>query len=64
MKTLKQLVRNVIDPDRDLGHIDRNHQEKEPDTAVAKGISLEGNGNQEDQIREHSRGVEACEDCE
>ncbi len=26
VKHLKQLVRNVIDPDRDLGHIDRDHK--------------------------------------
>ena len=28
VKQLKQLVRNVIDPDRDLGHVDRHHKEK------------------------------------
>lgn len=30
VKKLKQLVRNVIDPDRDLGHVDRNHYGKKP----------------------------------
>lgn len=25
MKNLKQLVRNVVDPNRDLGHVDRDH---------------------------------------
>ena len=30
MKSLKQLVRNVIDPGRDLGHVDRHHNEKKP----------------------------------
>ena len=28
MKNLKQLVRNVVDPDRDLGHVDRHHNAK------------------------------------
>ena len=30
VKTLKQLVRNIIDPDRDLGHVDRSHHAKKP----------------------------------
>ena len=25
VKTLKQLVRNIVDPLRDLGHVDRGH---------------------------------------
>ena len=28
-KTLKQLIRDRIDPDRDLGHIDRNAEDAE-----------------------------------
>lgn len=32
MKDLKQLVRNVIDPLRDLGHIDRDHKGKKPES--------------------------------
>lgn len=28
VKHLKQLVRNVIDPSRDLGHVDRDHKQK------------------------------------
>ena len=28
MKKLKQLVRNVIDPERDLGHVDRQHNKQ------------------------------------
>jgi len=31
VKTLKQLVRDHIDPERDLGHIDRVHKTAEPD---------------------------------
>ena len=28
VKNLKQLVRDIVDPDRNLGHVDRNHNEK------------------------------------
>ena len=28
VKKLKQLVRNVVDPNRDLGHVDRSHDGK------------------------------------
>lgn len=38
MKTLKQLVRNIIDPDRDLGHVDRDHQGKK--TGLISGGNL------------------------
>ena len=31
VKKLKQLVRNVIDPDRHLGHIDRGNNERKPE---------------------------------
>lgn len=53
VKTLKALVRNVIDPKRDLGHTDRalkKKEEEEEENAKKKG---EG---QKD-------GKEACEDC-
>lgn len=36
MKSLKQLVRNVIDPSRDLGHVDRHHNEKKPGSTSDK----------------------------
>lgn len=39
VKHLKQLVRNVVDPLRDLGHVDRNHSEMKPgSTAVEKPL--------------------------
>lgn len=31
MKHLKQLVRNIIDPTRDLGHVDRHHKKEDKD---------------------------------
>lgn len=33
MKNLKQLVRNIVDPSRDLGHVDRNHNGGKPESA-------------------------------
>ena len=30
VKNLKKLVRDIVDPDRNLGHVDRNHNEKKP----------------------------------
>ena len=30
VKDLKRLVRDIVDPDRNLGHVDRNHNRKKP----------------------------------
>jgi hypothetical protein len=35
VKELKRLVRDVIDPGRDLGHVDRDHREKSVPAAAA-----------------------------
>ena len=35
VKTLKQLVRDRVDPDRDLGHIDRTHRPAAPEPGTA-----------------------------
>ena len=34
MKNLKQLVRDIVDPDRNLGHVDRKHNEKRTGSTV------------------------------
>ena len=34
VKNLKQLVRDIVDPDRNLGHVDRNHDEKKIGSTV------------------------------
>ena len=34
VKNLKQLVRDIVDPDRNLGHVDRNHNEKRTGSTV------------------------------
>ena len=40
VKNLKQLVRNVVDPDRDLGHVDRDHGEKKAGLVLGKKPSM------------------------
>lgn len=40
MKTLKQLVRNIIDPDRDLGHVDRDRQGKKTGLISDENLSV------------------------
>ena len=40
MKDLKRLVRDIVDPDRNLGHVDRNHNGKKPgSTADEKALT-------------------------
>ena len=40
IKVLKQLVRDIIDPKRDLGHADRDHnkEEKQDDPAISTQV--------------------------
>ena len=62
VKHLKQLVRNVIDPSRDLGHVDRGghgkgHDEKRIDERGQEAASTAGGGN------EVGEGDEECQDC-
>ncbi|KAL8792976.1 MAG: hypothetical protein Q9195_004473 [Heterodermia aff. obscurata] len=38
-KHLKQLVRNIIDPTRDLGHVDRHHPKPLPDPTTSPSSS-------------------------
>ena len=40
VKNLKQLVRNVVDPNRDLGHVDRDHKEKKAGSVLDKKPSM------------------------
>ena len=63
-KVLKQLVRNIIQPERDLGHSDSNplksRTEKigEPSQASNKAAK-QGDGNGE----ETNQDAEVCDDC-
>ena len=43
VKNLKRLVRDIVDPDRNLGHVDRNHTGKNPGSvADEKAPTLTG----------------------
>lgn len=51
VKHLKQLVRNVIDPGRDLGHVDRHHggkeenqERKDVESETQTGLRSKGDG--------------------
>ena len=50
VKALKSLVRNVIAPNRDLGHTDRALKKEQ--------------GEQESKKEEESKGKAGCEDCQ
>ncbi|OKL59676.1 hypothetical protein UA08_05276 [Talaromyces atroroseus] len=60
VKHLKSLVRNIADPTRSLGHVDRalekaNQGDKDTQSSVA--------GHKEDE-KEQTKSEEACEDCQ
>mgnify|MGYP005990056463 CR=1 FL=1 len=56
-KELKRRVRDVIEPDRNLGHVDRDHG-TEKKAAVAVPEPVESDNKQEvDQTKQE------CEDC-
>ena len=40
MKNLKQLVRDIVDPDRNLGHVDRDHKGKKPGSIAVEKSSM------------------------
>lgn len=55
-KELKRRVRDVIEPDRNLGHVDRDYS-TEKQGAVAAPESVERDNKQTDQTKQE------CEDC-
>ncbi|RAL08185.1 SelT/SelW/SelH family protein [Aspergillus homomorphus CBS 101889] len=56
VKVLKSLVRNVVDPGRDLGHTDR---------ALKKKKEQEGDGDKQGPTTEaEGKGKDQCEDCQ
>lgn len=63
-KELKRRVRDVIEPGRDLGHVDRNHAVEAREAAVAAvpapGAPAAGSNKPEAD----AAGKEACEDCQ
>ena len=75
VKQLKQLVRDVISPGRDLGHVDR-HKNHDKALVVAEGQGKEKPEEQEEQEEQKGqeqkgqeesrsgRGKDDCETCE
>ena len=60
-KELKRRVRDVIEPGRDLGHVDRDHaKEKE---AKKEASNAAGQEESEQTKRDGQKGEEKCEDC-
>ena len=69
VKHLKQLVRNIIDPTRDLGHVDRHKKDINPKPEIEPNklfndSSEKIGGVEKPQVREErEREGNACEDC-
>jgi hypothetical protein len=66
-KVLKQLVRDHIDPNKDLGHSDRGGKKKEAvKTGEAneekKGTEGEGKADPKEEVKRNPDGT-VCEDC-
>lgn len=55
VKALKSLVRNVIAPNRDLGHTDRALKKEQGEQKEVK---------KEEEKKEESKDKAACEDCQ
>ncbi|MCJ1228819.1 hypothetical protein MMC12_005482 [Toensbergia leucococca] len=70
-KELKKLVRDVIDPDRDLGHVDgkrkpQQQQDSQPVTEIDAGTDIVGNHGQRRGAERHATREtdgSVCEDC-
>jgi hypothetical protein len=68
-KVLKQLVRDIIQPDRNLGHSDR--KDKKADSEQTRNTSVNGSAEQkavepniESGVDTLSQASQPCEDCE
>jgi hypothetical protein len=62
-KVLKQLVRDRIDPTRDLGHSDKHGKKKEEKTDTdRKGDTQGQKGSDEPAVKRNPDGS-ICEDC-
>lgn len=59
-KELKRRVRDVIEPGRDLGHVDRHHAK--PATATAAVMDKEAT-TQDKEEKNGVKGEKECEDC-
>jgi hypothetical protein len=65
-KVLKQLVRDHIDPNRDLGHSDKHGKKKEDKAEDEKqnleGKQEQGQANEGIEVKRNPDGT-VCEDC-
>ena len=65
-KVLKQLVRDHIDPNRDLGHSDKhgkkNENKAEDEKQNLKGKQEQGQTNEGAEVKRNPDGT-VCEDC-
>jgi hypothetical protein len=67
-KVLKQLVRDHIDPNKDLGHSDRGGKKKDAVKTGEANEEKEGNGEdgkadrKEEKVKRNPDGT-VCEDC-
>lgn len=55
VKNLKQLVRDIVDPDRNLGHVDRNHNEKKPGSTVHEKAPMSTDQSPDRKAEENTR---------
>ncbi|KAL7960762.1 Rdx family domain-containing protein [Trichoderma compactum] len=71
-KELKRRVRDVIDPSRDLGHVDRNHRAAAPaaeatpvkDTASVKETApVAEQPAKQEQVQSQTSSTTVCQDC-
>ena len=58
-KELKRRVRDVIEPGRDLGHVDRDHAKEKKKEAEKKTGDADGKVSEEGAVT----GEAKCEDC-
>lgn len=62
-KVLKQLVRDHIDPSRDLGHSDKHGKKKEEQPEVkSQGAASGGITSEPTEVKRNADGI-VCEDC-
>ena len=63
-KVLKQLVRDHIDPSRDLGHSDKHGKKKEEKIVAKTQDEVEANGSTDEtaEVKRNPDGT-VCEDC-
>lgn len=59
-KELKRRVRDVVEPGRDLGHVDRGKDKKEGEKKKVEEVKKDGG----EKVEEEGEGKEKkCEDC-